>query len=249
MPELFSDCTLPCATVRQTLADGLDSSLVPRLSSTTALQRSSLLLTLRDSRLVESPDGRSLPLCAKSGGVLRTSALYKLCTIGGESDAHFEFVWRNWAPSKVHFFACLLVRGRMQCRANLHRKGILAMADSGCPLCPAPLETPHHIVFECPFEQQFLAAMGIRPDPALSASNTAMCALPSSAPPATASTLRLLFLWHLWKHRNGVVFEGLPPPLSLLRKCCRDAAILWRARLPMEHCADVDLWLTYFLPE
>jgi hypothetical protein len=58
----------------------------------------------------------------------------------------------------------------------------------------------------------------------------------------------LLCLWHLWKHRNGVVFNGLAPSLSLVRKNCRDDAVLLRARLPMEQRADVDLWLTYLLP-
>ncbi|KAK1698838.1 hypothetical protein QYE76_015535 [Lolium multiflorum] len=74
-------------------------------------------------------------------------------------------------------------------------------------------------------------------------------ALPPSAPTDTAATLRLLCLWHLWKHRNGVVFERLPPSLSMLHKRCRDDATLWRARLSLEQRSDVDLWLTYFLPE
>jgi hypothetical protein len=34
----------------------------------------------------------------------------------------------------------------------------------------------------------------------------------------------------------------------LVRKRCRDDAILWRARLPLDHRADVDLWLTYLPP-
>jgi hypothetical protein len=47
-------------------------------------------------------------------------------------------------------------------------------------------------------------------------------------------------------------WRGVPqasPSLSLLRKNCRDDAILWRACLPMERRQDVDLWLAYFLPK
>jgi hypothetical protein len=43
---------------------------------------------------------------------------------------------------------------------------------------------------------------------------------------------------------NGVVFEKLPPSLSLLRKRCRDDANLWRARLALDLRADIDMWLT-----
>jgi hypothetical protein len=59
-------------------------------------------------------------------------------------------------------------------------------------------------------------------------------ALPASVPTCTGSTLRLLCFWHLWKHRYGVVFNGIVPSLSLIRKSCRDDVVLWRARLPLE---------------
>jgi hypothetical protein len=36
--------------------------------------------------------------------------------------------------------------------------------------------------------------------------------LPVLAPACSAPTLRLMCLWHLWKHRNRVVFNGLAPP-------------------------------------
>jgi hypothetical protein len=51
---------------------------------------------------------------AKGDAGLHTSALYKLCTFGGVLDRHCDFVWRNWAPSRVRFFAWLLVQGRIR---------------------------------------------------------------------------------------------------------------------------------------
>jgi hypothetical protein len=98
-------------------------------------------------RLTEATDERSLPLCSRSGGRLRTVVLYNLCMFGGMLDEHHAFVWRNFAPSKVRFFGWLLVKSRIQCQANLLRKGILARADSGCLICAAPLGTVSHIVF------------------------------------------------------------------------------------------------------
>jgi hypothetical protein len=77
--------------------------------------------------------------------------------------------------------------------------------------------------------------------------DAAECPLPPSAPPQTASMLRLLCLWHLWKHRNGLVFNGMAPSLALVRKSCRDDVVRWCAHLPMELRPYVDLWLTYLL--
>ena len=249
MPELFSHCTKQHASVRVVIDGGLAPILVPHLSAKADAQRRALASVLASTRLAHETDWRTLPLCGSPGGRLRTSSLYKLCTIGGEQPGWFEFVWRSHAPSRVRFFAWLLVQSRVQCRANLIRKGILTAAESDCPICSAPLETADHLFFECPFARRFWAAMGSPPSATCSVALAAHCPLPASAPPQSASTLRLLCLWHIWKHRNGVVFNNLAPSLALAQKNCRDDAVLWRARLPMDRRSDVDLWLAYLVHE
>jgi hypothetical protein len=37
---------------------------------------------------------------------------------------------------------------------TLLRKKILAAAESGCPLCPAVLETAEHLIHSCPSARQ-----------------------------------------------------------------------------------------------
>jgi hypothetical protein len=248
MPELFSHCTKQHASVRAVVEDGLDIILVPRLSAKAESQRRALASVVAGIQLSATADRRTLPLCGGPDGKLRTSSLYKLCTFGGEKPSWFEFVWRNHAPSRVRFFAWLLVQSRVQCRANLLRKGILTAAESGCPICAAPLETADHLFFDCPFARRFWAAMGSPPNNTSSVSLAAHCPLPASAPTHTAATLRLLCLWHIWKHRNRVVFDKTAPSLALARKNCRDDAVLWRARLPLDRRSDVDLWMSYLAP-
>jgi hypothetical protein len=63
MPELFSHCSLQCASVRQVLTHGLDAVLAPRLSAVAAEQREALLLLLSSERLSDSVVVRMLPLC------------------------------------------------------------------------------------------------------------------------------------------------------------------------------------------
>lgn len=175
MPALLSHCTLPEATVRQVVTCGIDAFLVPRLSSAASRQRDDLARMVAGVALSGSPDQRSLPLCSKKGGALLTSALYKLCTTGGVVDAHVDFVWRCMAPSRVKFFAWLLIKGHIQCRENLRRKGILDEAGSVCPICAAPAETTGHIMFGCPFARSFWAAIGAPATSELAPSDFSSC--------------------------------------------------------------------------
>ncbi|CAM0872809.1 unnamed protein product [Alopecurus aequalis] len=247
MPKLHSHCTSPLATVRQVLDRGMRSLLVNRLSLTAARHLTVLEQTLASVEPSSSPDSRVLPLCASPDGKFRSSSLYLLCTSGGELFTHYAFIWDNGAPSKVKFFAWLLLQGRIQCRSNLHRKGILSKEESGCPICDANLEK----LSTSPSTVCSLAVFGphLAAEPARSVSDTPQCPLPPTAPTRSAATLQLLCLWHLWKHKNGVVFNGQTPSLATVRKNWWDHAVLWRGRPPPpEWCEDVDTWLTFFTP-
>jgi hypothetical protein len=69
----------------------------------------------------------------------------------GVQDGHHAFIWGSCALSRLKFFGWLAVKDRIKCRSNLLRKKILVAANSGCPICAAPLETTSHILFGCPF--------------------------------------------------------------------------------------------------
>ncbi|XP_071678540.1 uncharacterized protein [Lolium perenne] len=191
--RLLPLCSYPSASVHHVLDAGLDSTLVARLSATAASQRAALLPLLSGLVLTDGVDARSLPLCAR-GERLSTSSLYRLCTDGGVRDSHHPFVWCNSAPARVGFFAWLLVRGQIQCRSNLLRKGILDEHSCHCPICDNPLETPDHIMFGCEFARHFWSMLGASVDAAHRVSESSTCPLPISAPAGSATTLRLLYL-------------------------------------------------------
>jgi hypothetical protein len=86
---------------------------------------------------------------------------------------------------------------------------ILEEAGSCCSICDTPLEPPAHIMFECNFARCFWSMLGPTPaDTTRPVSAASTCPLPPSAPRRTVSMLWLLCLWHFWKHRNRVVFNG-----------------------------------------
>lgn len=136
------------------------------------------------------------------------------------------FVWQNYAPSRVPFFAWLLVQARIHTRDVLLRKHIVEAAGAGFPLCTSPLETADHLIFGCAFACSFWQAVGKISFEATTVSELHLLSPPSGVPVASGPTFLLLCCWQLWKHRNAVVFQGMPPSLSRLLRACREDAVL-----------------------
>jgi hypothetical protein len=243
MPALYSHATNVYASVRVVLRSGLSTALIPRLTAVAEGERRRLGPLLDAMHLTSAPDVRVLTRCRKTSGGLRSTELYKLVCFGGVQAPLASFVWGCHAPARVKFFGWLLSLGRIKTRDTLLHKNILAQGDAGCPLCPIALETAQHLVFGCPFAQGFWASVGVVFCPGAVPDNMMNPACHPGIPERSAATFLLLCCWQLWKHRNGVVFNGDSPSLPAVRSKCRDDATFWRARLSATAKDDVDIWL------
>ena len=105
---LFSHALDPEASVAQVLTRGVNACLVPRLNSAGTRQLPMLLEIISGRLLTQNPDSRRLSRCAKKDGSLDAAALCRLGSWGGVDAPYAGFVWDNFAPSKVKFFAWLL---------------------------------------------------------------------------------------------------------------------------------------------
>jgi hypothetical protein len=95
-------------------------------------------------------------------------------------------------------------------------------------------------VLGCSFSQRFWRSIGARV--AEDADVRQLHALPEAIACATASTFTALCCWNLWKHRNGVVFNGDHPFLRHLAAACVCDAVLWKERVPSGLRADAVIW-------
>ena len=242
--SLFSHALKQEITVQEVLEKGLSATLVPRLNTTGTAQFPLLLSLIADVSLSSNPDSRRLTRCAKPSGALDTAALYTLCTWGGVDAPYCEFIWSNFAPSKVKLFGWLLSRARIQSRSELFKKQILTEEEAICPICCELNETANHIIFACPFARCFWAAIDCRFPVDADVKDLHAYAPRLGLPLELNSTFVLLCCWNLWKHRNGVVFQGRQPNLHNLIRSCKGDVLLWRARLPRRHEQTADAWLT-----
>ncbi|CAN6181424.1 unnamed protein product [Urochloa humidicola] len=65
---------------------------------------------------------------------------------------------------------------------------------------------------------------------------------PDVLPAKHFETFVLLIYWHLWKHRNSIVFEGAHPSTRVFWNACKQDASLWRNRLPRADRIVADGW-------
>jgi hypothetical protein len=231
-------------SVHQAIRSNLAGNFVNRLSSQAQDELQQLNLITQGLVLSEDPDTRLSPL-SRTKEKLDTSAIYKLLKARGLSaDPASSFIWQNAAPPRVQLFAWLLSKGRIQCRANLHRKHIVDSPN--CTVCGAAEETPDHIMFHCASAVQFWSSLGMQLG-AETSTNRLHC-LPKigNLPDAQYNTFIVLCYWQLWKRRNGSVFRNENLNLRQLILSCRNEATQWQARMPRKDKKVVDDWCRLF---
>ncbi|CAN6206059.1 unnamed protein product [Urochloa humidicola] len=232
-------------SVADVIHDGIACHLVPRLTRAAREELLKLNTVLAQVTLRPGDDRRSSSLAGKDG-VLRAGPVYNLLmeTTGPQRRTFADFVWKNKAPPRVQFFAWLLVQERIHCRTNLLKKNIVQ--DASCEIC-SHAEDPDHIIFQCPLAVQVWAALGI---------NTSGCTVrtlwtvprPTTVPAKHYSTFLLLVSWHLWKHRNAVVFNQETASHACFWRDCNEDAKLWCYRWQPSDRAIAETWCSLFSP-
>jgi hypothetical protein len=196
---LFSHATCPEVTVAAALRRGIVNILVPRLTPAGERELAILEDEISACPLSVVADARHLVLCRGPQNKLRAGELYRLCRFGGVSSPHAAFIWSCRAPSRVRFFAWLLVQSRIHTRDVLLRKGIVTVDEAGCPLCPEKLETASHMALHCPAVAPFWASVGVSFPRDAHVQDLHLLPVPAAIAPDTASTFVLLCCWHIWK--------------------------------------------------
>ena len=243
-PLLFSHATTTEVSVASVLGAGIEHFLVPRLSAGARAELATLRVSLMGAQLNEGAD-RRFSLLACEGDALRAGPIYRLSmqTLGADQCEFTEFVWRNRAPPRVQFFAWLLARQRLNCRANLSAKHLLD--DAKCEVCSVEDEDCQHLILSCPFASQAWHALGMD---AGRGEVTKLWAFPrpTSIPSKHFDSFVLLICWNLWKHRNEVIFRSLPPSHRRLWDACRSEAREWSYRWKREDYIVCDAWCAVF---
>lgn len=111
-PSLHSHFTKGDASVHTVLNGDWRSMLQSRLSPQAEDELDQLRHLLHEVTLEATPDDR-ICVFAKHDGKLAAGMIYTASIRGEQKLPSFDFVWRNFAPPRVKFFAWLLVQDRI----------------------------------------------------------------------------------------------------------------------------------------
>jgi hypothetical protein len=242
-PRLYSHCKLKDSTVQQALGSNLHGAFVNRLSPQAQQELIALTEIVHLTCLNDEPDKR-LSQFSRTPDKLDTSTIYRLLKAKGQpNDPASIFIWKNAAPPRVQLFAWLLVKGRIQCKANLYRKKIV---DSpACTVCGADQETPDHIILHCPFAAQFWSTLGLQDVHNLQTKNLHCFQKLQNLPADQYSAFIILCCWQLWKRRNEVVFRDVHQNLRTIIISCRSEAFQWKVRMPKKSKMVIQAWSSF----
>jgi hypothetical protein len=205
--------------------------LQQRLSAQASEELDQLNNLLSDVLLEDAPDQR-MSFYQERDVKLLSGVIYRASTRDDQPCPSFKFVWRNFSPPRVKFFAWLLTKNVLQ--------------DATCEVCHQDCETADHIISGCSFTRDFWAAIGWNPDNIAPVSDLWLSQPPPRIHDDITNPMILLCRWEIWKHRNDVVFKRLPPSKERLMATCRDAMNSWACRIPRRNAPLLSRWNMIF---
>jgi len=218
-PALFSHCVSDIGSVSSVLASGLRPLFQARLTHAATEE----LSILSDCLTQVAPRGHSdVRLLANSQREPFSSsgAYHSLC--GSTPAADVIQIWAIRLPSKTNFFAWLLFHGRLNTRAYLFHRNIRTLDESWCERCHGVLETDEHIFVGCSTAADVWGRIHV---PILGDAfrRPWEIELVAPLPIAVKVDMLLLLLWHIWKARNGLIFERqVSTSQDILRRTLKD---------------------------
>lgn len=125
--------------------------------------------------------------------------------------APWKWFWHLRIPHKVKIFLWRCMRGILQTKVNLQRRG--SVLDATCPRCCVAPETMDHVLRDCQWSFFFWRASILRIIPPCGESRTHLQEWILQTIQGKNTEFIEIFgmlLWSLWKARNSFVFQDSP---------------------------------------
>jgi hypothetical protein len=161
--------------------------------------------------------------------------------------AVFKWLWKSSCMMKHKAFAWLLLNDRLNTRDLLIRRNWKVTEDKHCVLCPIrAYEDRLHLFFECNFSRRIWTYLQIDWSRGSDIQSYVANARKDFGKPFFMEVM-ILACWHIWKQRNGKIFEHQRPTfakwkcnfihdISLLQHRIkdrhRDSLLTWIGSLP-----------------
>jgi hypothetical protein len=208
------------------------SDIQGAMSSQALWQYIQLWLRVREVALTDTPD--TLLWRWTANAQYSSKSCYEFLFHGAISSSYWKLIWRSWAPPRVKFFVWLACLDRCWTGDRLARRGL--PHPPRCPLCDQVGETMQHLLTGCSFSRAIwyevlswirsTAGPPVEEDDFVEWWLVAIRSTPRALRKGTSS-LVMLTVWWLWKHRNAIVFDNAPPNARSLLDTIQSEARSW----------------------
>ena len=144
-----------------------------------------------------------------------------------------SFTCKSRAPLQCCFFNWLAIRNRCWTSTRLARRGL--PHQEACPFCNQHDETLDHLLVTCIFAHEvwlWILTTADRQNGVGTCSKTlqSWCIQQEQVQDHRRIThaITLLVLWELWKHRNGIVFDGVRPSTMTVIERINNEGRVWQ---------------------
>ncbi|XP_006580700.1 uncharacterized protein LOC114411169 [Glycine soja] len=152
-------------------------------------------------------------------GMYSTRSAYRLLSNlnSAASDGRsFQLIWKLNIPPKAAIFTWRLLKDRLPTRANLHRRNV-GLQEVTCPLCHVEQEEAGHLFFHCSQTNglwweslRWIQVSGVFPASPASHFSLFCDGLDVGRHHSRWCGWWIALTFAIWKHRNLLIFQGIP---------------------------------------
>jgi hypothetical protein len=181
------------------------------------------------------------------GGVFSSKLYYKHCFSFLPDVGIFKWIWRSRVILRIKVFAWLLVSDRLNTKDMLRRRNWNIADDLFCVLCPAHVtEDWMHLFFHCNFSIRIWNYLQIEWEPGPTLEVIVTAAMRKFNKPFFSEVV-IIALWHIWKQRNDVIFQGIMPSFRGWKSRFVLDLSLHKHRVKEKHVQSLSRWIDSLL--
>ena len=182
----------------------------------------------------------------KWGHKYSAKKFYNFCFQDINPPAPLLWIWKSKLWPKLKFFLWLLMVDRLNTRNMLKRRKFNIGNNFDCPLCDSGQEeTLEHLFFKCQFSISCWSQINIS-----CSTGSNRLDIISQAKSSYQGSLFMEFFtiaaWGIWKERNNLIFNGIPPSVNSWRERVKADTILLQFRVPQNLVTYINTFLETF---
>jgi hypothetical protein len=180
-------------------------------------------------------------------GIFSAQLFYNHCFSHLPNSRLHSWIWKCKVVLRIKVFAWLLVSDRLNTRDMLRRRNWNVTSDFTCVLCPThTTEDWIHLFFDCNFSRRIWNYLQIEWTQHDTIEEMFIAARKVFSKPFFTEVI-ILACWHIWKQRNGAIFENIRPSFVSWKRQFVHEASLHVHRVKDKHSDMFKSWIDNLL--